>query len=217
MPYDFPDLSPFDLLAGMAGPDAPTLLDIRLAEDVAEDPVRLPGAIPVAYDDTDQQAGLASVHGAVVICHKGLKLSAGVTARLRGRGVPAWRLQGGHMAWTDTRLPTMASDPPALLVLSLTASPDAVLRTWANLRFLAPHAELLEVPPSDVAGVMDRFDAIAADAPPLPVPGLPLMDRVLPALALALRAGPPSNSFTMLDQAYQGALLAAMTDVRGAA
>ncbi|ABD54144.1 rhodanese-like domain-containing protein [Jannaschia sp. CCS1] len=216
MPHDFPQITPVDALAAMASPNAPARLDIRLPEDVAEDTTRLPGAVSVCFDDIAQQASLAAPNGAIVICHKGLKLSAGVTARLRARGVRAWRLQGGHVGWTRAGLTTMPGDAPALVALPLEAAPEDVLATWATIRFAAPRAELLEVPLADLPGVLHRFGARVANPPPA-LPGLSQMGRVLPALDLALNAGPPSASFPLLDQVYNGAVRATLGDRDGVA
>lgn len=205
MPSDFPQIAPFETLAAMVSPLALILLDIRLPEDVAEDPTALPGAHAIAFDDIEEQVRLAEPAGAIVICHKGLKLSAGVTARLCARGLAAWRLQGGHVGWTEAGLPTTKATPPRLVAMPLNATPTASLATWAMVRFTAPRAELLEVPPADVPGVVDRFGAVVANTLP-DLPTIARMDDALPALALALHEGPPSQSFAMLDQVYKGAV-----------
>lgn len=202
MPYEFPDISALDTLAALARADAPALLDIRLSEDVAEDPARLPGAIPVPFDDIERQRALAAPNGAIVICHKGLKLSAGVTARL---GARAWRLRGGHVGWTQAGLPTVTDVAPAVLALPLDACPDEALITWAALRFIAPRAALLEVPREDLDGVVARFGAAIAGSP-LPLPGMAVLRSATDLLTLALNDGPPSATFPMLDHAYRGAL-----------
>lgn len=205
MPHTFPQISALDTLAALADPCAPVLLDIRLPEDVDEDPTRLPTAQAVAFDDFERHCPLAEPHGAIVICHKGLKLSAGVTARLNAKGIAARRLQGGHVAWTQAGLLTVDRDGPQIIALPLEATASEALAAWATLRFLAPRAELLEVPRDDLAGVVQRFGAQAPQTLPQ-ILGLTAMHDAMPAVALALGAARPSQTFAMLDLAYRGAL-----------
>jgi rhodanese-related sulfurtransferase len=202
MPETFPNITPIEALNRMAGDAAPTLLDLRLPED--QDCTRLPGAVAVRFDDLDRQLALCPF-GAMVICHKGLKISAGATARLRRRGVDARRLTGGHVGWVAAGLPVTDTAPPDRLAIALEASATEALAAWAAVRFNAPRADLLEVSLADLEAVRARFNA----AVPGPLPDLPGMSDMTDALelaTLALHAAAPSALFPMFDLAYKGAL-----------
>lgn len=202
MPETFPDITPFEALESMASDAAPTLLDVRLPED--QDGTSLPGAVAVVFDDVEPQLPLCP-HGAMVICHKGLKISAGATARLRRRGVDARRLTGGHAGWVAEGLPVIDTAAPDRLAIALEASAAEALDAWATARFIAPRAELLEVSLADLDAVRARFDAAA----PGPLPDLPALSDMTNALdlaTLALHAAAPSALFPMFDLAFKGAL-----------
>jgi rhodanese-related sulfurtransferase len=208
-----PDVSPLETLATLARADAPRLLDIRIDEDVASFPGLIPGAIPVAYDDIDRQNALATGRGAIVICHKGLKLSSGVVARLRLRDHRACGLRGGQKAWVAAQLPLCHAPAPTALALPRDALPVEAAMAWAMLRFSAPMAELLVVPRDDVPGVVAMFGAVApaeADLPDLPGLASLLADiadpRSLFAAQLAGTTHGPADVFPCLDAAYRGRL-----------
>lgn len=213
MTSNFPNLTPMDVVYALASASPPVLLDIRLAEHTDEYPGMIPTAAPLAYDDVEGQEALARPNGAILICHKGLKLTAGATARLLSRECPAWRISGGQMAWLAASLPVTATPPPATIALPIDATPAEAAAAWAMLRFAAPRAELLEVPRSDLEGVADKFEAklpVAADAPAFPGLAALLAEVSLPSSLFAAQligAGArPSAAFACLDAAYRGAL-----------
>lgn len=217
MRSDFPNLSPLDVIHAIARADAPILLDIRLPDDAAEYPAMIPTAIPVAYDDVDAQLTIARPNGAILICHKGLKLTAGAVARLMNQGCPAWRIVGGQMAWFAAGFPVTDTPAPSAFALPLDATAQEAAATWAALRFIAPKAELLEVPRSNLAGVADKFNAMLPtikDAPDLPGLATLLAEVTDPKSLFAaqlLGAGARSSAaFACLDAAYRGRLNAAM-------
>ncbi len=208
----FPDISPHGLIYALADARAPALLDIRLDEDVAALPGMIPTALPVAFTDLETPIALARPNGAIVICHKGLKLSAGVTARLRAHGVAAWRLAGGQTGWDAARLPVLHDPAPIRLALPLDPAPDEAAAAWAICRFIAPRAETLQVPRDDLPGVLERFDAVQpalGDAPALPGLLTLLQDVTQPGSLFAdqLAGAPIDVAFACLDAAYRGALL----------
>lgn len=94
--------------------------------------------------------------------------------------------------------------------MALDASPQEVFAAWATYRFVAPEAELIEVPRADLSGVCHRFAAHAAgDLNPLPLPGIaPTRDAVLrtdATFTLLLKAcDAPSASFPTLDLVFRG-------------
>lgn len=213
MTSDFPNLTPMDVVDALASANAPVLLDIRLSEDTVDYPAMIPTARPVAYDDVDAQQALARPHGAILICHKGLKLSAGAAARLLNQGCPAWRITGGQMAWLAAALPVTDTAAPTAIALPLDATPAEAAGAWAALRFTAPRAELLEVPRRDLEGVSDKFNAASpqiADAPSFPRLDTFLAQVTDPASLFAAQligAGArPSAAFACLDAGYRGVL-----------
>ncbi len=201
----FPTIQPIDVLARLAAADAPIVLDIRLPDDVADDPTRLPGAVQIPFDDLQGQLHLCATRGAIVSCWKGLKLSAGATARLRSHGVKALRMTDGQVGWRAAGLPVLSTVAPSRIALPLDASLPEALAAWACLRFDAPLAELLEVPRGDLPGVVDRFNATAPTSMP-DLPGLNALHGADHLMALALAEGPPSALFPTFDLAFRGAL-----------
>lgn len=157
-------IAALDILPRLAGDDAPVMLDLRIAEDIAEHPIRLPAARRVPYRDLDTQIQLSAQRGAICICHKGRKISHGVAARLRAAGIDAVVLDGGVVGWRDLGLPVLEDAAEDLLVLPHDASPTEIFQAWAHHRFCAPWADVLRVPRGDVPGVIDRFDAAAPAA-----------------------------------------------------
>ena len=80
-------------------PDAPVLIDVCIDDDFKEDPRLIPGAYRHPFTDVAALAPSLQNRKAVVICQKGLKLSAGAAAILRDHGTSAENLEGGIFAW----------------------------------------------------------------------------------------------------------------------
>jgi hypothetical protein len=104
----------------------------------------------------------------VVVCQKGKKLSHGTAALLRARGINAEVLAGGILAWLATDLPRI---PVAQLhgtqrwVTRHRPKIDRIACPWLIRRFIDPQAEIMFVPPADVALVAEKFDAVPFDVP----------------------------------------------------
>lgn len=169
-------------LAGVVGrPDAPPVLDVRIAEDVAARPEFLPQTVridgfeiartwPRVADYCTGRPGPA-----VIMCHRGAKLSQGVAALLTDRGVPTCFLTGGVEAWceaghiTTTLAPsTLAtaegdladnSEQPPCFVLGRRPKLAGLVSAWATRRFIASDAVIMTVDADQVALVADRFGA----------------------------------------------------------
>jgi rhodanese-related sulfurtransferase len=142
--------------------NAPLIIDVRLQEDFELDPRYLPTAKRVAHTET------ASVvaHAVIVVCQRGAKLSHGAAALLRLRGVDAVSLEGGFEAWCVAKLPLVPE--PAMKTRWVTRHRpkiDRIACPWLIRRFVDRDAEFLFVPPDDVEGVAERFDATAYDMP----------------------------------------------------
>lgn len=101
MPHAGPNsISPAQLARLLATPDAPLILDVRLAEDAAKDPRVIPTARRVAHAEVAAAMG----QKVVVVCQRCKKLSEGAAALLRCQGAVAEVLEGGHAAWAEAGL-----------------------------------------------------------------------------------------------------------------
>ncbi len=145
-------------------PDAPLVIDVRLPEDVALDPRRIPTAHGCAHAaiETCASPGIR----AVVVCQAGKKLSEGAAALLRTSGMDAEVLAGGHLAWAAAGLPLTPIDllgGTRLWVTRHRPKIDRIACPWLIRRFIAPHARFLFVTPAEVEAVADRFGATAFD------------------------------------------------------
>ena len=161
-----------DKLARLIGtPNCPALLDVRIKEDFAADPRMIPGSLRRPHDHVETWADALAGRPAIVICHRGRKLSEGVAAWLRHAGTPAETLQGGHEAWAAARLPLVpaahipAADFAGRTVWVTRARPqiDRIACPWLIRRFVDPGAVFLFVAPQDVEAVGERFDAVPFD------------------------------------------------------
>jgi rhodanese-related sulfurtransferase len=158
----FNEISSTALMRLIGTPDAPTILDVCIDDDFAEDPRLIPTAQRWPHTQIDQFTGNGPV---VVICHRGLKLSHGAAALLRAKGIKAEVLEGGNVAWRDADLPLVpaAAIPTPRWVTRHRPKIDRIACPWLIRRFVDPNAQFLFVPPSEVLAVADRFDATAFD------------------------------------------------------
>ena len=157
-------LDPHELLPLIGTGQAPRLIDVCLAEDVAADPWRLPGAQHVSHGAIMQWAqGANRSAPVVIICQKGLKLSHGAAARLRATGFDARALTGGNQGWQDTNFPKVslagAPETGSIWVLPAPVTPQSLCLAWLIRRWFNPEAELIWVPQAMIGDVADRFDA----------------------------------------------------------
>src|SRR4051812_30555530 len=167
-----PDAIAVPQLARLIGtPDAPLILDVRLAEDRAADPRLLPAATLRSHADVaDWAPGCIGRH-VVVVCQRGMKLSQGTAAWARHEGARAEVLEGGFEAWAAAGLPLLPPDriPPrdrlgrTVWVTRARPKIDRIACPWLIRRFVDPAAVFLFVAPSEVAAVADRFGATPFD------------------------------------------------------
>ena len=160
------EITPAQLARLIGTPDAPTVLDLRIDEDFDADPHLLPGSRrhPFLALDTLE---IGADERIVVLCQKGRKISQGAAALLRARGHAAEVLEGGHVAWMATGLPTIrAAALPSghLWVTRQRPKIDRIACPWLLRRFVDPGAVFLFVPREDVTLVADRFAATSFDA-----------------------------------------------------
>ncbi|MEY1555532.1 chromate resistance protein ChrB domain-containing protein [Yoonia sp. R2331] len=168
----FQTISPAALMRRIGLPDCPKLIDLRIPEDLAENPVLIPGAFPHDFRNFDNLLKQVGGTPCVTICHAGHKISHGVAARLRAAGTSAEVLEGGMLAW-------LAEALPAIPMAAVPTLPDGTTRwvtrhrpkidriacAWLIRRFVDPRAEFLFVPPAEVTDVADRFTATPYDVP----------------------------------------------------
>ena len=159
-------------LARLIGtPKCPALVDVRTDEDFASEPRLIPGSIRRAPSDPSGWAAEFAGRSAIVICQKGLKLSARVAAWLRYANVPADLLEGGTAAWTKAGLPLVNAKklPPhdslgrTVWVTRARPKIDRIACPWLIRRFVDPNAVFLFVAPPEVLPVAERFGAEAFD------------------------------------------------------
>ena len=159
------EITPNQLARLIGTPDAPLIVDLRIDEDYAEEPRMIPGSFRHCFRDIDGIAAKAGESHVALSCHKGRKISQGVMAMLRHRGIEAQVIEGGHLAWIAAGLPVVscdvARDAAARTVWVTRHRPkiDRIACPWLIRRFVDPNAVFLFVPPRDVAEVADRFGA----------------------------------------------------------
>lgn len=159
------EISPINLMRLIGTPQCPVIIDVCTDDDFDEDPTLIPTATRHPHGDTAALVGKLSGQDVVVACHKGLKLSHGVAAYLRAKGINAQILTGGNVAWTDAGLPRVpvAQIPGSLWVTRHRPKIDRIACPWLIRRFIDTQATFLFVPPSTVIDVADRFGATAFD------------------------------------------------------
>ncbi len=151
--------------------DAPVLIDVCIDEAFNEDSRLIPGAFRHPFTDIASIVPRVKDQRVVVVCQKGLKLSAGAAAILRDHGVAAESLEGGNFAWRDAGLPLVPVEkmPPlngegrTVWVTRHRPKIDRIACPWLIRRFVDARAQFLFVAPSDVEGVADRFNATPFD------------------------------------------------------
>ncbi len=150
-------------------PDSPVIVDICTDEDFAEDPSLIPSSIRHAHTDIDGLITRLNGRACIIACQKGLKLSQGLTSRLRGRGIDAQFLAGGMYAWREEadapRIPFAALPKTNLWVTRHRPKIDRIACPWLIRRFIDAQAEFIFVAPDQVAGVADRYPATPFDIP----------------------------------------------------
>ncbi|RDJ27450.1 sulfurtransferase [Bosea caraganae] len=162
----------FAQLSRLVGlPDAPTIVDVRIPDDVALDTRILPGADHRSHKNVSDWASDYAGQRVVVVCQRGQKLSEGVAAWLRHAGVAAENLEGGFEAWRDAggllvstaKLPPRDAAGRTVWVTRARPKIDRIACPWLIRRFIDPRAVFLFVAPSEVVAVAERFQAVPFD------------------------------------------------------
>lgn len=161
-----------DRLARLVGtPKCPALIDVRTDEDFALDPRLIPGSVRCHHAHVHDWMDRFKGRPAIVVCHRGRKLSEGVAAWLRHEGVSAEVLEGGYEAWAAAGLPAVPEaklpprDPYGRTVWVTRSRPkvDRIACAWLIRRFVDPGAVFLFVTPAEVEAVGERFAATPFD------------------------------------------------------
>jgi rhodanese-related sulfurtransferase len=152
-------------------PDAPLVLDVRVPDDVAADPRRVPASRQRDLRTVADWAGDYASRHVAVVCQRGLKLSQGVAAWLRHSGARAESVEGGFEAWAQAGAPLVTPGPlpprdqagRTVWVTRARPKVDRIACPWLIRRFIDPDAVFLFVAPSEVADVADQFGATPFD------------------------------------------------------
>jgi rhodanese-related sulfurtransferase len=150
-------------------PAAPLIIDVRDADDFANDPRLVPGSCRRDYRAAPQWIGDAG-RSVVIVCQKGKKLSQGAVAWLRTHRADAQSLEGGFEAWRDAghmllksaKLPQYQTGK-TVWVTRARPKIDRIACPWLIRRFVDPGAVFLFVAPAEVMAVAERFDATPFD------------------------------------------------------
>jgi len=161
-----------DKLSRLYGtPACPRLVDVRTDKDFAANPKHVPGSVRRSHALVSDWSEAFDASSAIVICQKGKKLSEGVAAWLRHRGIPAESLEGGFEAWSeaglpsvpDARIPARNKEGRSVWVTRARPKIDRIACPWLIRRFVDPGAVFLFVAPQEVEAVADRFGATPFD------------------------------------------------------
>ena len=159
-------ISPDKLFRLIGTPGCPTIIDVRPGGEGL-----VPASIRRSIDDVQVWGRAVAADKVVVVCAHGGSKSAGVAAWLRHEGIDAEILEGGFEGWTAAGLPILTEevlgprDDQGRTVWVTRARPkvDRIACPWLIRRFVDSSAVFLFVPPSEVLGVAERFNAAAFD------------------------------------------------------
>ena len=152
-------------------PDCPVIVDISIDPDFNDDPHLIPGSFRHPHTDIPGLISWLDGKPCVITCQRGIKLSQGMVAWLRGDGIAAEYLNGGMFAWRDAsdtqRIPADAIPTPVdgatLWVTRHRPKIDRIACPWLIRRFVDPKARFLFVSPAEVEGVAARYGATPFD------------------------------------------------------
>jgi rhodanese-related sulfurtransferase len=152
-------------------PEAPVIVDVRVADDHASDPRTIPASVRRDHRTVASWAADYAGRAVVVVCQRGQKLSQGVAAWLRYAGAAAESLDGGFEAWIEAKallvqpkhVPDRDESGRTVWVTRARPKIDRIACPWLIRRFIDASAVFLFVAPSEVAAVADRFRATPFD------------------------------------------------------
>lgn len=152
-------------------PEAPMIIDVCIDEDFNQDPRLIPTAVRHPFTRIGQVAAQLQDQRAVIVCHRGKKLSQGAAAVLRDHGVTAEFLEGGVVAWREAAqplvplatLPGRNADGRTVWVTRHRPKVDRIACPWLIRRFIDPSAQFLFVAPTEVRDVAEEYSATPFD------------------------------------------------------
>ena len=159
-------------LARLIGtPGCPAIVDVRTDKAFLANQRHVPGSLVRAPDRVAEWAPRLRGRSVVVVCEDGRRNSHGVAAWLRSAGVDAEALQGGLADWAAAERPMVPADKirnrdaqgRTVWVTRARPKVDRIACPWLIRRFVDPDAVFLFVPPSEVVGVAERFEAAPFD------------------------------------------------------
>ena len=159
-------ITPAQLMRLVGTPDAPAIVDVRMADDLAADPRLIPGSFHLTHDHFEATPARLLGKRVVVSCKRGKTLSEGVAALLRVQGIACEVLEGGSIAWAEAGLPMvpMAALPASnQWVTRHRPKIDRIACAWLIRRFVDPTARFLFVAPAEVSAVAELFSATPFD------------------------------------------------------
>jgi rhodanese-related sulfurtransferase len=149
-------ISPHDLFASLGTATAPSVVDVRRADDFANARTLIPSAIHRAPEAVQQwRTELPRVRPVVVFCVHGREASQETAAALRAAGFDAGYLEGGIVGWTEQQMPTRRNigTSPGKWVTRERPKIDRIACPWLIRRFIDPQAEFIYVPANQVVAV----------------------------------------------------------------
>jgi len=158
-------IKPRELYERLGTAQAPIVLDVRRAADIAADDRPIVSARRRDPGDVARWGRDLVGHNVVVHCVHGHKVSQDAAAALRALGVDAAVLDGGIAAWRDAGLPTRraVAATPGRWVTRERPKIDRIACPWLIRRFIDPEAELLYVPAVQVLVVAAETGATPYD------------------------------------------------------
>jgi hypothetical protein len=163
------EISCKNLLRLIGMPDRPVIIDISIDPYFSEDPFLFPGSFRHPHTDFEGLVARLNGRGCNIACQQGIKLSQGLTSRLRGRGIVAQYLEVGMYGWRhpseEPRIPFAALPAPNLWVTRHRPKIDRIAWPWLIRCFINADAEFMFVSPDRVTGVADRYSATPFDIP----------------------------------------------------
>ena len=155
-----------ELLARMAGPGAPLLIDVRRTPAFFDSREMIDGALRRDPDRVSAWARtLPQAASVVVYCVHGHAVSQGAAGALNAAGREAWFLEGGIEHWKEAGHP-MRAKPAAGATRWITRERpkiDRIACPWLIERFIDPEAEFHYVPKDAVKALALERDAVPYD------------------------------------------------------
>jgi rhodanese-related sulfurtransferase len=164
------EITPIQLSRLIGTPECPSIIDVCIDDDFNNDPHLIPSSRRYPFTEIQDLAHELQGGKAVIICHKGLKLSQGAAALLRYHDVACEFMQGGISAWKNAGLPLIPAkkiplqpDGSTLWVTRHRPKIDRIACPWLIRRFVDPRAKFLFVSSSEILNVAEKFNATPFD------------------------------------------------------